>query len=134
MKRTKLTRVISIILAIISIVSIGCTSAFAKGKSALVGCATEGAATGQAATVYVYSFPYFDSQTPQIEGKTMSVYSPDGIYLGETGPLHKDSRYTDVFDATKPIYTFQWEGKTRLFQPSGSFVVPESDVGDYLKK
>lgn len=134
MNKHNLKKLLAVLLSLVAVISTSSISTLAKGKSAEVWCATEGVTTGQAGTVYVYSFPYYDSQTPQIEGQTMSVYSSDGIYLGETGPLHRDSQYQDVFDASKPIYTFQWNGKIRLFQPSGSFVVPEGDESQYLKK
>lgn len=89
MKRTKMKRLVSIVLAVLVIMSVGCVSVFAKAKSADVGTSAVEYTADANEKVVVYDFPYYDASTPQIEGKTLAVYSEDGVYIGETTPLKK---------------------------------------------
>lgn len=116
-------RLLSIMLAILTIMSIGCISAFAKWPEIdrfIPTISTTGATDNS--EIFCYDFPYYNQSEPTIVGTTMNVFARDGIFEGETSPLQATSS-TDV-------YSFNFNGTTYycVWKPY-AMLVPSTVVG-----
>lgn len=114
-------RLLSIMLAVLMLMSIGCISAFAKWPDIerLIPTVSTTGATDNS-EIFCYDFPYYNQSEPTIVGTTMNVYARDGIFEGETSPLQATS--------CKGVYSFTFNGTTYYYVWNHSVLVPSTVV------
>lgn len=130
MKKKSIQRMLTILFAVLMVISVSSVSAFARQRAYVSTSAVNYTRNGQE-NVVVYDFPFASDSAsrPTVEGKTLEVYSYDGVYLGETTPLKKigtavsthDGKKYNIYRCTlngQPIYFQDWS-----FQP----IFPEEE-------